>query len=311
MRTRALACALSLAAVLAAPLSAETKLKVEKLTDGVWAATPEKGANVGWFLLGDGVVAIDSGADAANGAEILKAIAETTGGKPVRSLVLTHAHADHSGGARAFAAAGARIVCQEGVAGQILALVTQGVSDPADPLNGKPSVRPVVESLSERAILVDGIHNVQIYYLGASHTKGDLVIYLPSDKILFSGDVALNGRMPFMQSPDVDPSGWEKALTTLSKVPAEKVVPGHGDVGSKQGIAESLAYVHAVNELAQKFVKSGTRDDMLDAQIRAPENEVKGIPVNEAHIANVKAAVRAERDKASRKPTPAPTPAAK
>jgi cyclase len=311
MRIRALACALSLAAALAAPLSAETKLKVEKLTDGVWATTPEKGANVGWFLLGDGVVAIDSGADAANGAEILKAIAETTGGKPVRSLVLTHAHGDHSGGARAFAAAGARIVCQEGVAGQILALVTQAVTDPADPMNGKPNIRPVVESISERAILVDGIHNVQIYYLGASHTKGDLVIYLPNDKILFSGDIALNGRMPFMQSPDVDPSGWEKALTTLSKVPAEKVVPGHGEIGSKQGITESLAYVHAVNELAQKFVKSGTRDDMLDAQIRAPENEVKGIPVSEAHIANVKAAVRAEREKASHKPTPGPTPAAK
>jgi hypothetical protein len=50
------------------------------------------------------------------------------------------------------------------------------------------------------------------------------------------------------------------------------------------------------------------REDMLDAQIRAPENEIKGVPVTDAHIANVKAAYRVEREKAARKPTPAPTP---
>ena len=174
---------------------------------------------------------------------------------------------------------------------------------------GKSSLRPVVESLSERAILVDGLHNVQIYYLGAAHTKGDLVIYLANDKVLFSGDLALNGRMPFLQSPDVDPAGWEKALQVLAKVPAEKLVPGHGDIGSTAGIADSLAYLHAVNQLAKKFVDNAMRDDMMDAQIRAPENEVKNIPVTDAHIANVKAAVRAMRDKANAKPTP--TPAAK
>jgi len=311
MKIRALSTAFAVALVLAAPAapaSAQSKLKPVKVVDGVWAAQPEKGANVGWFLLGDGVVAVDAGADAANGAEILKAIAETTGGKPVRTLILTHAHADHSGGARAFAAAGARIVCQEGVAGQILAFVTQATSDANDPMYGKTSLRPVVESISERAISVDGLHNVQVYFLGAAHTKGDLVVYLANDKVLFAGDIALNGRMPFLQSPDVDPAGWEKALMTLSKVPAEKLVPGHGDIGSKDGIADSLAYLHAVNQLARKFVDNAMRDDMMDAQIRAPENEVKNIPVTDAHIANVKAAVRAMREKAAR---PTPTPAAK
>ena len=312
MKIRALSIGLAVvAAAIALPLSAQSKLKAERIADGVWAAQPEKGANVGWFLLGDGVVAVDSGGDAANGAEILKSIAETTGGKPVRSLILTHAHLDHSGGARAFAAAGARVLCQEGLAGQILAFVTQATSDRGDPMFGKPNLRPVVESISERAILVDGLHNVQIYFLGSAHTKGDLVVYLANDKVLFSGDLALNGRMPFLQSPDVDPAGWEKALQTLARVPAEKLVPGHGDIGSKAGVADSLAYLHAVNQLAKKFVDSGMGDEMMDAQIRAPENEVKGIPVTEAHIANVKSAVRAVRDKASPKATSVPTPAAK
>jgi cyclase len=320
MKFRAILPAVTLAIlvlVAASPLVAQAQesLKVQKLADGVWAAEAAKGANVGWFLLGDGVVAVDSGGDAAMAKDILKQIAETTGNKPVRLLIMTHAHADHSSGARAFVAAGARILCQESIAGQMLAFVTQPTNDPNDPLSGKAGIRPVVESISERSIMVDGIHNAQVYYLGAAHSAGDLVVYLSGDKILFSGDLALNGRQPFMQSPDVDPAGWERSLQSLSRVPVDKLVPGHGDIGPTAGIQDSLAYVSRVNALAKKFVDSGTRDDMLDAMIRAPENAIPNVPLSDAHIANLKAAVKAVRDKAAKKATtpaaapPAPTPA--
>ena len=320
MKFRAILPAVTLAIlvlVAASPLVAQAQesLKVQKLADGVWAAEAAKGANIGWFLLGDGVVAVDSGGDAAMAKDILKQIAETTGNKPVRLLIMTHAHADHSSGARAFVAAGARILCQESIAGQMLAFVTQPTNDPNDPLSGKAGIRPVVESISERSIMVDGIHNAQVYYLGAAHSAGDLVVYLSGDKILFSGDLALNGRQPFMQSPDVDPAGWERSLQSLSRVPVDKLVPGHGDIGPTAGIQDSLAYVSRVNALAKKFVDSGTRDDMLDAMIRAPENAIPNVPLSDAHIANLKAAVKAVRDKAAKKATtpaaapPAPTPA--
>ena len=68
----------TLALVLAFPAlaaSAQAKLSVQKLAEGIWAAQPDKGANVGWFLYGDGVVAVDSGGDAATAKEILRQIA--------------------------------------------------------------------------------------------------------------------------------------------------------------------------------------------------------------------------------------------
>jgi cyclase len=301
---------LAVALSAAAPLAAQDQdaIKVQKLSDGVWAADLVKGANVGWFLLGDGVVAVDSGPDARTARDVLKEIATTTGGKPVRLLILTHAHADHSGGSRVFAAAGARVLCQESIAGQILAYLTQPATDPSDPLSGKTSLRPVVESISERSIMVDGQHNAQIYFLGAAHSAGDLVVYLAGEKILFSGDLALNGRQPFMQSPDVDPAGWERSLQSLSRVPVEKLVPGHGEIGPVAGLQVSLAYVSGVNGLAKKLIASGVGDELIDAQMRSPENEIPNVPLTDAHIANVKASVKAVRDKAARKATPPPTP---
>jgi len=166
-----------------------------------------------------------------------------------------------------------------------------------------------VESIAERIILLDGIESAQVFFLAPAHTKGDLVVYLPTDKIMYVGDLAASGHMPFMQSADVDPVGWERTLTALSQVASEKVVPGHGDVGDRKMLNESLAYVHAVNKLAKKLIDANVADSALDAQIRAKDNETPGITTSDAHVANVKAVVKAMKEKAAK--APAPTPAAK
>ncbi len=300
---------LGLALVLPAlDLHGQAKLAVQKLAEGVWAATPDRGGNVGWFLYGDGVVAVDSGIDSAIAKQILGQIAETTGGKPVRFLVLTHAHADHSTGARDFAAAGAQVICHENAAGPILAYVTQPARGASDPMSGK-KISPTVMTVSERLILFDGTRRADIQWLGAAHTTGDLVVLLANEKILFAGDLALNGRVPDLHLADADPGAWVKTLPRLAAAPMEKMVPGHGAIGPRTGISDTLAYVRGLDEIVQRLIRSGVREEYLDIRLREPDNRIQNVPLSEAHLANARAVYQRKKEELVR-PSPTRTPRA-
>ena len=155
-------------------------------------------------------------------------------------------------------------------------------------------MRPVVESISERAILVDGIHNVQVYFLGAAHTKGDLVVYLPTEKILFAGDLAAERAAARSCSRRTWIRAAGSALLTRSHGSAEKMVPGHGDIGPETGLIDSLAYVQRRRRARQEVRRTATSPTRRStSQIRAPENKIENVTVTDTHIANVKAAVKA------------------
>jgi cyclase len=305
IRTALLGSAAALGFLLAAPAFGQPQMNVMKLAEGVWAAEVDGGANVGWFLASDGVVVVDSGNDAATARAVLAKIAETTG-KPVRYLVLTHAHGDHAGGIPTFAAAGARIVCQENAAPAAASLLQPGA--------GKTSEGVV--AISDRMVFFGGARRAAVYYLGPGHTSGDLVILLPEEKILFAGDLVLHGKLPYLQSADADPHGWEQILTRLGGLDVAKVVPGHGTVSERQAIADTLAYMRKVNQLATDFIRTSVPDALYEMKLREPDNRIENVVVGADHVANVRAAVKLERARlekqAAQKPaaTPAPSPAA-
>lgn len=264
---------------LAAQAQAASKvLTVESLADGVWQAQTDQDVNAGWFLLGDAVVAVDCGSDEATGKAILQKIAETAR-KPVRFLIITHSHADHAGGVAPFVAAGATVICQENAAtgvGQLIATESKS--------------RSGLMAVFDGVGFVGGSRRIAIYYMGAAHTRGDLVVFLPDDKVLFTGDVVSTKKIPYMQSPDVDPAGWERMLGPLLQIDADRIAPGHGPSGNKQSIAATLAYVHKVNQLAHEMVADDVPDALVEAKIKFKENTV-----NEPLVLNVKAAIRAEK----------------
>ena len=313
-------CALALI-LPAGSAAAQVRLAPEKIADGVWVTATPGGANVGWFLMGDSVMAIDSGANPKAGRLILDAI-QRTAGKPVHYLVVTHAHADHAGGAPVFAAAGAQVICAENAAPGVLA-VLQTASAPAGAEATPPPRRSSrtsagrtgagasptrgVLTVSERMLFAGGPRRVEIYYLGPAHTRGDLVIALPEERILFSGDIAVNGVIPYVRAADVDPAGWERLLPRLASLRIDKLVPGHGEIGPVQGITDTLAYLRRANEISRKLVESGVGEEGVEKYFYVPENVIENVRVTPEHIENMKAIFHLARLRAQ---TPTGTPAA-
>jgi cyclase len=283
----------------------------ERVADGVWAAPTPGGANVGWFRLGEEVVAVDSGLTEEVGRAILDEIQKTAGRKP-RYVIVTHVHRDHAGGVAAFAAAGAQVIAAEKAAPPVLALLQSPPAGGARSDSPSGPRRTPVLTLADRILFVGGSRRVEIYYLGPAHTRGDLIVVLPDDGVLFPGDLAGNGVLPYMHSADVDPKGWEQALARLAALKIQKMVPGHGAIGPTEGIGQTLAYVRKVDEIATRLLVANVSSDLIEAQLRSPENRIENLPVTPEHIANVKAALeflKAERAKPMPPPPPTRAPA--
>lgn len=274
-------------------------LNVQRLADGIWFATPQTGANVSWISLPDGVLVIDAGIDASVARAALEQIAKTAA-KPVRYLVITHAHGDHAGGAPTFVAAGAQVIVQENAAGSIASLL--------GPPSTEGNSHPLLMAISERLGLLGGPRRVAIYYLGPAHTNGDLIVLLPEDRMLFTGDLVSNGHLPFLRSTDANISGWKASLARLASLDVQRVVPGHGPVGEMQLVRDTGAYIQKVSEIAARLVAAKVSDDDIEAKLQAAENTIPNIPVSPDHVANVKAAVAFEKAHPSASPDARPSP---
>ncbi len=231
------------------PPAQDTTITVEvhRLAPGVFAAKVDY-VWVGWVELPDGLLLIDSGPDNRSATALADTIRARSGSKPVHYVVNTHAHGDHTGGNRLFAAAGATIIAQSKSAAKI------------DSTTGalKAAVR-----VDRRKILGPADRKVEIIWLGKSaHTAGDLVVYLPKQKVLFAGDLVSDRAIPWMLDPNFDRTGWLASLDSLrSKAFVyDKLVPGHGRMEEPvEEFRYTYGYLNAAYDKAFKMASWGTK----------------------------------------------------
>lgn len=209
----------------------EKTISFDKLAEGVYAYTAEGDPNTGIIIGDHDVMVIDTQATPIMAADVIRRIREVTD-KPIRHVVLSHYHAVRVLGASAYNAD--NIIASQNTYDLI---VERGQQDYESELGRFPRLFAGVESVPgltwpnivfEKSLkMFMGEREVHILHLGKGHTKGDTVVWLPKEKILFSGDLVEYGATPY--SGDAYHQEWPHTLDKILELKPEKLVPGRGD----------------------------------------------------------------------------------
>lgn len=264
---------------------------VKELAPGVFLrlAEPDKRiiANSGWIVFRDYVLVID--ANYPWGAKVILPDIRRTTNKPIRFVFDTHYHADHLFGDSLFVDVGATIVCSQQCLAESHDKNTTSWSN--DKGEGEFSLKqwrlehPQI-GFKDRMVFDDGEHRVELIHVGPGHTIGDAVAYLPKERILFTGDLALTRAGNNIADRDADPENWIRALDRISQMDFRTLVPGHGPVGNHDSIAPQRQYLSALVE----GVKAGIRKGQTAEQI-AHSLDLTGIHPNGEDVARNKASI--------------------
>ncbi|HXL23672.1 MAG TPA: MBL fold metallo-hydrolase [Candidatus Dormibacteraeota bacterium] len=222
----------------------------------------EAGANAGFIIGDDGVLVVDT-FESADAAKTLLAEIRALTPLPVKYVVNTHYHLDHTGGNRVFQDAGAIVIAHRNVSGWIH---TENLKFFGK--NIKPEQTSLVEALGAPNVVYD--HTVEVllgsipvhihYFLG--HTGGDSVVFLPSANVVFCGDLFWNQTLPNLIDASTEP--WIATLDQIKKrAPSATFVPGHGDVGSAANVEAFRGYLQDIRSWTQAPAKAGKTGDVL------------------------------------------------
>jgi glyoxylase-like metal-dependent hydrolase (beta-lactamase superfamily II) len=208
----------------------EKKVSFDRLSDHAYAYTAEGDPNTGIVVGDNAVMVIDTQATPVMAQDVIRRIREVTD-KPIRYVVLSHYHAVRVLGATAYKAD--HIIASRDTYDLI---VERGEQDMKSEIERFPRLFRAVESVpgltwpnlvfKKRLTLWLGKLQVDIMQLGRGHTKGDTVVWLPQEKILFSGDLVEYEATPY--TGDAYLTDWPDTLDNIAALKPAKLVPGRG-----------------------------------------------------------------------------------
>jgi cyclase len=265
-----------IAASIAAPtFAAPLPFVLKQVGPGVYAAIdgPEHkaGSNAGFVIGDDGVLVVDAFFNLDAARALVGEIHRLTP-KPIRYVVNTHYHADHTGGDQALRDAGAIIIAHNNVRGWVR---TNNINLFGDRIT--PELKARIEALPLPDLTTDKDLTV---WLGArkvlvrtvlGHTGGDLTIAVPDAKALFTGDMLWRKIGPNLIDGSV--KEWmatDAALAAMPDAAHTTFVPGHGGVADQSDVNDFIVYLRDLRRLVSEGRNSGLRDESL-AQSVAPK----------------------------------------
>jgi cyclase len=264
------AAVLGLGAVASAQPPAPTPFTAHQLKPNVYWI--EGGGGNSGVIVGDkGVIVVDAKTTAAGGKELLDNIAKITP-KPVTTVILTHSDGDHVNGLAAFPA-GITIIAHEGNKKEQEAALAAGGrgAPPADHLPTQ------VVTKNKESLKIDGV-KLEVLHWAPAHTSGDLVVYLPAEKIVFTGDI-IAAQLPdplIHLEKNGSSEGWIKTTKGIVALDADQFVPGHGMVQSKADIQGRLTRAEAKRVKIAELVAQGKSLEEVRAAVGDPPPAAPG-----------------------------------
>jgi len=232
--------------------------------DGSWFLN-----NTGFLTSPHGVISIDASSTERRTRAFLDAIAKVTP-RPVRTLVNTHHHGDHTFGNCLFT--GATIVAHERCREQVLAFgppANTGIW--SDVEWGDLPLAPPFLTYDTGVTLWSGDLRCDVRYVGTpAHTTNDSIIHIPERAVVFAGDLLFNGGTPFLLLGSIS-GAIEVLQEVLRPLGATTFVPGHGPVCGPEVIDDMVGYLRFVQDLARQASAAGLSP--LDAARQADLGE--------------------------------------
>lgn len=303
---------LLLGALLGAQNAAPAEVKAVPVTGGLHLMEGLEGGNVAFLVTDEGVLVVDSGTSPEAGKLVMDEIAKKTD-KPVRYLVLTHYHGDHTFGLQAYPASTV-IIAQQNTADNIRHLNEprlRGMMEKqmpemiaaqklkVDELRKKRAkdlkqeeqrlkeleaglaqmqalrfVYPGVTFQTKLSILLGG-QEVEVVHLGRGHTDGDALVYFPGLKVLHAGDLLFAGSYPYIGvEAGADTANWGAAIEKAGSWNVVTVIPGHGRLTDKPGLLKMAAYLTELREMVKGAIAVGK--SLEEAKKMAPLPAWKG-----------------------------------
>lgn len=253
----------------AAPKFAQPK--VVKINERVYALLGPLGMpskhNQGYMvnstlIIGEtGAILVDSGASDEVGSHLARAVAKLTP-KPVTHVINTHHHGDHVLGNIVFA--GAEIISSEQCREMVKKTGEEWISLMETLVGHKlPNTRAIPASViyaGENTKVERTIQGVKLVFWvpQGSHTVGDMMVYLPDDKVLIGGDILVNHTVPVMRDAQV--RNWVTTLEQAQAFDAKSIVPGHGPIMTKGDVAKLQRQMAAFYAGVEAGYKKGLSD---------------------------------------------------
>jgi glyoxylase-like metal-dependent hydrolase (beta-lactamase superfamily II) len=181
--------------------------------------------------MADHVVVIEAPLYEERSLAVINAIEEKIPGKPIKYVVMTHFHIDHSGGIRAYAAKGATIVAHERNVEFLKTMLSRPKTVRPDSLAKAGNTAPNIEGFTGSKQLTDGNRTVELREIENPHSAGMLAAYLPRERLVFSSDLYTPGAAvdPSNTSGIANASALYKAITD-QKLDVDRIVGGHGEI---------------------------------------------------------------------------------